>query len=241
MGGYMRNLLLKLSNRQRFAAYKKAAHHLKAYSRWISSGRRVPPPHVVKQLLIRTNAAARGIGTLIESGTFRGDMVDAMIPFFEKIVSIELADELAAKASERFASFPHVLIQNGDSSALLPQALDSTTGPCIFWLDGHYSGGDTARGETCTPVWNELAAILKHPVKQHVTIIDDARLFVGSDDYPSITEVESFVKRYGASFCHDINDDVIIVSREGADWITSESDTFLSVLKADVEHALGKH
>jgi hypothetical protein len=44
----------------------------------------------------------------------------------------------------------------------------------VFWLDGHWSAGDTAgEGDEC-PLLEELATI----GPQHAILIDDARLFI---------------------------------------------------------------
>jgi FkbM family methyltransferase len=60
----------------------------------------------------------------------------------------------------------------GDSRDILPQ-LDLSE-PTVFWLDGHWSAGDTAgEGDEC-PLLDELATI----GPQHAILIDDARLFI---------------------------------------------------------------
>jgi hypothetical protein len=60
----------------------------------------------------------------------------------------------------------------------------------IFWLDGHYSGPGTAKGEAECPVTAELNAIEKHPRSDHCILIDDADCFAGSaPTYPNLREV----------------------------------------------------
>ena len=41
----------------------------------------------------------------------------------------------------------------------VPELVRQLDGPALFWLDGHYSGGDTAKGELDTPVSAELESI----------------------------------------------------------------------------------
>ena len=54
--------------------------------------------------------------------------------------------------------------------------------PTLFWLDGHYSGGVTARGSKETPILDEVDKILSTKESRHVLIVDDARCF-GTDPY----------------------------------------------------------
>ena len=49
----------------------------------------VPPPHVVKQRVLREYAERYELKVFVETGTYRGDMVQAMKPLFDKIYSIE--------------------------------------------------------------------------------------------------------------------------------------------------------
>lgn len=69
---------------------------------WERRGRPNPPPHLVKQSVIRRYAQQYGIRTFIETGTFHGDMVEAMRKHFDKMYSIELSQDLCARAKARF-------------------------------------------------------------------------------------------------------------------------------------------
>jgi hypothetical protein len=78
----------------------------------------------------------------------------------------------------------------------MPQIVAKLDGPTLFWLDGHYSGGDTAQGDLNCPVWGELEAIFAPEMKQpFVVLIDDARCFrhVGAVDYPAVSDIEKWV------------------------------------------------
>jgi hypothetical protein len=143
-----------------------------------------------------------GLTTFVETGTLFGDTVEALRSVFERVVSIELSEELAAKARERFAGCGNVTILQGDSGQVLPRVLETLTGPALFWLDGHYSGDfqsrsrglvRTARGELQTPVVQELASILADKEPGHVVLIDDARLFDGTNDYPTIDALRATI------------------------------------------------
>jgi hypothetical protein len=81
----------------------------------------------------------------------------------------------------------------------------------LFWLDGHYSGGITAKGRTDTPVAEELEHILTHPVMGHVVLIDDARCFVGQDHYPTLDELKEMILNKRPDWVFDVENDIIRV------------------------------
>lgn len=162
-----------------------------------------------KQSIVREYAIGFSLSTLIETGTFYGDMVNAMCHHFEHIWSIELDQRLFQKARRRFRWQRHVSILQGDSGKVLPDILTSVKEPSLFWLDGHYSGGKTARSELETPIRKELIPILEHPVEGHVILIDDARSFDGSHDYPTIEALEKLIKGIRPSWVVDVRDDII--------------------------------
>ena len=98
---------------------------------------------------------------LVETGTYVGEMVDAMKDSFEKIYSIELGVELARNAQEKFSAYSHIHIIQGDSGQVLKTLASQIRQPALFWLDGHYSAGITAKGAKDTPVCEELQYILE--------------------------------------------------------------------------------
>ncbi len=144
----------------------------------------------------------------METGTYRGDMVEAQKRRFRRIFTIELDARLYERAVARFHADRHVVVLHGDSGRLLPEVIQRLEGPTLFWLDGHYSGGVTARGELDTPVVHELAAILGDPSSQHVVLIDDARCF-GSGDYPSLDEIRRQVQVARPGWNVQTEDDII--------------------------------
>jgi hypothetical protein len=162
-------------------------------SRVLNPGPRLPT-HAQKQAVIRQFAQRYGIECLVETGTCHGDMVAAMQKDFKKIISIELADQFYREVCERFKGVSNVELIHGDSAKKLPEVVAKLEAPAIFWLDGHYSGGDTARGENDTPVNEELRAVLKPGLPDHVVLIDDARGFGVSPGYPSVEQVQELVQ-----------------------------------------------
>ena len=72
------------------------------------------------------------------------------------------------------------------------------TGPALFWLDAHYSGGETAHSKNkATPIQDELNKILSSEY-DNVILIDDARFFwVGNYNYPDLTQLCSWIETEG--------------------------------------------
>ena len=147
-----------------------------------------------KQLIIKKYAEKYELHILVETGTLYGDTIDAMKDLFDQIYSIELDDVLYNDARKRFAPFTHIEIIHGDSGEELCALLERIDSPVLFWLDGHYSGGDTARGKTDTPILAELSCIFSAADLGHVILIDDAYCFGAYFAYPNITELTAFIK-----------------------------------------------
>ncbi|MES2648315.1 MAG: hypothetical protein V4717_15670 [Bacteroidota bacterium] len=129
----------------------------------------------------------------VETGTYLGQMVNAQLSNFVKIYSIELGQDLYQKAKEKFRNSKQVEIFHGDSGKVLPQIIKDLDVPAIFWLDGHFSDGITAKGDLICPIYEELGAIFKRKIN-HVLVIDDERLFVGKDDYPQKADLFKFIR-----------------------------------------------
>ena len=166
-----------------------------------------PVPHFQKRKRLSEARERFRLRTLIETGTYLGDMVESMRGEFDRVFSIELSPELAGRAASRFKSASNVEIVCGDSGKLLSALLKKVDGPALLWLDGHYSAGITARGDRDTPVMQELGAVFEDP-REHVILIDDARCF-GSGDYPSIEQVRKLTEQRRPGWSLDVVDDII--------------------------------
>lgn len=184
------------------------------YVQWQSSGGELPMPHYGKQLVIAEYAERFGPRVLIETGTYTGHMVLAMVDRFEEIYSIELDAALWAKATQLFVRHKHVHLVQGASEKVLPEVLARIVQPCAFWLDAHYSGGQTAQGKTETPIVQEVQCILRHCCAgEHVLLIDDARCFTGQNNYPALDELREIIHTAQPMWCFEVRDDIIRAHR----------------------------
>ena len=112
---------------------------------------------------------------------------------FDKIYSIELDPYLFKVSKKRFKSENHIEIIQGDSSEKLKEVVEKINQPTLFWLDGHWSDGQTARGTKDTPIYEELETIFESKDLGHVIIIDDARCFGSDPTYPTIDVLKKFI------------------------------------------------
>lgn len=177
------------------------------------------PSYETKRAILKDYKERYGLNTLVETGTFFGDTVEFFKHTFTKVISIELSEDLAKKAMKRFEQDKNVTIIHGDSGQLLKDIVKNESAPILFWLDGHYSSefyvGDlfikTARTNVDTPIVEELKGILSSELN-HVVLIDDARLFIGLNDYPSIYQLKRLVKKSGKKYNIVVLQDIIRLS-----------------------------
>ena len=178
----------------------------------------VIPSYEFKRAEIYRYIKQYNLKVLVETGTFQGDTVAYFKDKIPYVFSIELSEELASKAASRFHTFPNVRIIQGDSGEILDSLIKEIRQPTIFWLDGHYSSefyiGDeyfiTAKGTLNTPIIAEVTTILKDPIT-HAILIDDARLYVGKSDYPSIKQLRKLIEKINNKYSLTISNDIIYI------------------------------
>lgn len=111
----------------------------------------------------------------LETGTNIGQgVLEAINAGFKKIISIEIEPEFFDFVKEKFIhsnGYPDVDFKFylGDSKSVIPEIIHEIDEKITFWLDGHefYQ----------IPLLDELLAIKKHKIKDHIIMIDDVRMF----------------------------------------------------------------
>ena len=162
----------------------------------------------------------------IETGTYLGTgVVKALLCGFKTIYSCELSPEQFVIAKKELAGIPNVKLYLSDSAEFLSRILSSLKEPAFFWLDAHYSGGNTAQTLVeedsnkyikC-PLIRELQVIATHNIKTHTILIDDVRLFgTAHHDYITLDEVINALKQinpyYQISFADGYEPNDILVA-----------------------------
>ena len=125
----------------------------------------------------------------IETGTYLGETISNVVNNFDTVYSIELSSNYAQKAIEKFKNNAKVKIIQGDSSVVIGDLADKVNDSVFFWLDGHWSSGDTARGDLDCPLLEEVKQINNKYKNKCILAIDDVRLFGTNitEDWSNIT------------------------------------------------------
>ena len=166
--------------------------------RWKFSGEeRQALSAVAKRRMILDALRSRDLRTVVETGTFLGDTTYFLSSRGYRVVTIEVDPRLANLARARFDGDDHVQAVEGDSGTLMPELIAKLDQPVLFYLDGHYSGTGTGKGEHETPVVKEVEAILAGARDGSFVIIDDARCFGAWPDFPPLAEFLALLRNRG--------------------------------------------
>lgn len=120
-----------------------------------------------------------GITHFVETGTFRGVTAIRAATVFDHVHTIELSEASYNNAKRRLKRNTNITCYHGNSPDVFSKLLP-LQGRILFYLDGHYSEGTTAKGESNTPILEELQVICDKGVKDAVILIDDICLFQDS-------------------------------------------------------------
>lgn len=175
---------------------------------WKLKGSPTPPPGQYKRRELQRLGKEHGLDTFIETGTLHGETIATLKPHFKKLYSIELNPNFHKAALERFANDAHVDIIFGDSGVELPKLADQLEQPALFWLDAHWSGGQTAKGLSNTPIVKEISHLLSSE-KRHIIVIDDVREFGTDPDYPTLEEFTARVKEMAPNHSIAVHNDLM--------------------------------
>lgn len=181
------------------------------------------------------------VKNFVETGTYLGETTEWASRYFEKVYSFEAAETLYKKTRERLGSIKNIQFIFGESDKELANINISDS--AIFWLDAHYSEGETFNGEV--PLLKELEIINSMNIDSYI-FIDDARLILAKwqnlhyCDLATLINVLSVKKRYIA-----IVDDVIIGVPYSAkemvnDYSQKLSEVYWGGFMAEIQNTGGK-
>lgn len=182
------------------------------YKVWIGKGKPVPPPDIVKQQKLVELKRKYNINTFIETGTSLGDTTYAMRKYFISIYTIEIQDQFFINAKKRFHRFSNVKVIHGNSRDKIGGLIENIGERILFWLDGHYNSSIESAENKITPILEELEVIFNHKIKDHIILIDDARLFIGTNGYPTIADLRQFIFEKSEKAKVQIENDMILVN-----------------------------
>lgn len=156
------------------------------------------------------------IEVFVETGTNYGNTIFSLFHHFRELHTIEIQESIYRKAAYTAESnnIQNIQFYLGDSATVLPEILKKIFDPVIFFLDGHFSQGDTGRGSSDTPLLDELKNINDCHNKNSIIIIDDYRMFGThrNEDWSSIT-LENTLNCFSKEkiFHHYVDNDHLII------------------------------
>ncbi len=125
-----------------------------------------------------------------ESGTYYGSTTLEMQPHFEYVITTEVSNNIFNNTHKHLSKFNNILHYNSPSEKLLPDIISKFINKqFIFFLDGHYSSGDTDFSNVHVPLLDELKHINQYYINDGIIIIDDYNLFEtnNNEDWSNIT------------------------------------------------------
>jgi hypothetical protein len=162
-------------------------------------------------------ARLNGSTVFVETGTNHGATTRWAAEHFPVVHTIERAESLYNLHRNELAAIRGVTPHFGDSREILPhivKALDAQR--AVYWLDGHWSGGETAGEQDECPLLDELACLSSRG--EDIILIDDARLFLCApppphrpSDWPTIPEIVNSLPATAVRPFVQVVDDVIFV------------------------------
>jgi len=182
-----------------------------ASKRWRIEGYFTPVPYFIRRAQLIQVGKRIGADSAVETGTFRGDTTFALSKSFREVHTIEVVPLLADMARARFRTKKSVKVWNGDSPDVLRSLLPTLDSCLLFYLDGHDSGGITGKGRNTCPVKEELEVIYSLCPGRVSVVIDDARLFGSDPDYPTLSEIQMWMKKLRPNSRVSIEHDAIVI------------------------------
>jgi hypothetical protein len=150
---------------------------------------------------------------IIETGTYLGVTTRRCASHFEQVHTIELDAELARKATDFLRPQKNVCVHQGDALEILPLILQRDMSDILIFLDGHYSGGETACGSMPEPAIEEINIISYFKTKVKAIIIDDFRLFGAEQGFPSKSNLFKAIEEQLPEFELVVHLDQILITR----------------------------
>jgi hypothetical protein len=169
-----------------------------------------PDNHIYKRKRIKSIALQYQCLSLIETGTYYGQMVNFCRKIFRHVKSAEIYEPLYLLNVEQFRADTKVEIYFGSSPKVLPEMIHNSEGRILFWLDGHYSGEGTGGGDDLAPIAKELNIISQLARNDHCILIDDARCFKGNEEYPTLDDIFIQLRKINGNYLLSVDRDCIM-------------------------------
>ncbi len=186
------------------------------------------------------------ITDFVETGTYLGNTSLWASEVFDRVHTIELSEALYSRAKSKYKDVGNISFHQGNSLDVLRTILPNISKPALFWLDAHYSCGETAGEGIACPLLGEIKEILNAD-EDHVLLIDDARFLLlypptgGGHAMPSIEDVFKLLNTYRYRYSIVWRDVLISVPKFAKetvyDYLCAQGDLVLSSYFPDFSHS----
>ena len=155
------------------------------------------------------------IDHFVETGTYYGNTALWASNHFKYVETVEFCKEIFDKAKENLKQQGNIMCYYGDSRVILDQILSQSTDKILFWLDAHWSSGNTFGENDQCPLLKELEMIFSDK-REHIIMVDDARTFLSPPMPPNDPKQFPTIKELMDAIPHErfhtlILEDVIYV------------------------------
>lgn len=131
-------------------------------------------PSIDFNFLLKLKDDFRNFDIFVETGTYMGQTIRNMEPLFSELYTIEVSENLYNNLNKNSKKINFIL---GDSSIIFESLLNNLHRDTIFFLDGHWSSGETGKGVKDCPLIEEINLINEKFKHRAILIIDDYRMF----------------------------------------------------------------
>jgi hypothetical protein len=173
--------------------------------------------------LIDYSLLKNNLDNFIETGTYHGDTTLKMVNIgFKYVYTVEYYEPFYNDCVNKFKDIDNIKLFQGVSYEKFPEMLKDINSSSVFFLDAHPSGHNTGGHdelinseykEECSfhqdnIISNELIAISKHHVKDHIIIIDDQHGY--HKNTKKFIDTININNNYSYFFMDDLRGDEII-------------------------------
>lgn len=203
--------------------YKLRRRQKRQVRSWIMSGCAMPAPQMVKENVLSRHCIAGA--TWVETGTYTGTTTKFLSNLGKHTYTIEPQINFHNAAKIKFKG-RNVTPIFGTSEDALPSLLSQLDGEINFWLDGHYSGGETFFGHNECPILQELSIIKSHlnNFNKICIFIDDVRCFLDGKEYPQYPRITELIAwSSDNNFVWRIEHDILILKQDAPKNVNSRN------------------
>jgi len=157
-----------------------------------------------------------GARALVEVGTYKGDMARRCADVFCRVWTTEMDPSLAQEAKQSLVHWPNITAYGSDGRKWLPKMFsqDEKLSDVLVYLDGHYSGPGTARGDVPEPAVQELDILLPFTDRIAAIVVDDFRCFGVEPGFPSRAELLEHARQFESrGFTCTVEHDQVLIQR----------------------------